>query len=297
MQTSNMATFSTPQDYNKNLIANDIDIVMIEYIDTLNTMFYNIDISFMIDFMELVGKNECIVPHHFLQKYGVINVDHIANVKTLLDNYKFQESIDYLKKSSAEFRIEFHPKLKSAGRPEIMYLLHPRVFKLVLIRGRNTLKFATYYIFLEECVKYYNGYQASLKNKKIEQQKQDIEKQEKTIEMIVEERVPPTEMINKKEYFMIIKIDENKYVPVCGQDQQLQRKTRQFGSNVLVKIETPNAKNNLHRLRDRKDKVKYRRFHDTENEKSFWAVTLNQGVSEEEFMDIIRDVNSEKYKI
>ena len=102
MQTSNMPTFSSPQDYNKQLVENDIEIAMIEYIDNLNTMFYNIDISFMIDFMELVGQDEFIVPHHLLFKYGILNSHILQSVLQLINTYKLVESVDYVKSNTEE---------------------------------------------------------------------------------------------------------------------------------------------------------------------------------------------------
>ena len=37
------------------------------------------------------------------------------------------------------------------------YYLHPRAFKMCLMRSLKT-KYAKYYLLLEECIKYYNDY-------------------------------------------------------------------------------------------------------------------------------------------
>ena len=39
------------------------------------------------------------------------------------------------------------------------YFLHPRLFKLILIRSRNNDTYAKYYIFLEEAIKHYSDFQ------------------------------------------------------------------------------------------------------------------------------------------
>jgi hypothetical protein len=45
------------------------------------------------------------------------------------------------------------------------YYLHPRAFKICLMRSLKTKKYAKYYLLLEESIKYFNEYQIELKNK------------------------------------------------------------------------------------------------------------------------------------
>ena len=42
------------------------------------------------------------------------------------------------------------------------YYLHPRAFKICLMRSLKTREYARYYILLEECIKYFNDYQIKL---------------------------------------------------------------------------------------------------------------------------------------
>ena len=54
-------------------------------------------------------------------------------------------------------------------REQIIYVLHPIIFKKILIRSRNTDKFANYYLLLEMCIKYYNDYYQLKLKKRIEE--------------------------------------------------------------------------------------------------------------------------------
>ena len=47
------------------------------------------------------------------------------------------------------------------------YYLHPRAFKICLMRSKNKKEYAYYYILLEECIKYFNDYQIELNKKYI----------------------------------------------------------------------------------------------------------------------------------
>ena len=48
-------------EINKNFILNNREINIIEYAEFLNNRFYNIDISFMEYFLELIEKDECCI--------------------------------------------------------------------------------------------------------------------------------------------------------------------------------------------------------------------------------------------
>ena len=53
--------------------------------------------------------------------------------------------------------------------------MHPRDFKKCLIRSLNNQKYTDYYIFLEECINYYNEYQVlKLKRKLNEANKKKL---------------------------------------------------------------------------------------------------------------------------
>ena len=112
----------------------------------LNEKIFNIDISFVNDFIELVDKEDFIIHHQLLEKYGVITIKDTFYVKRLLEQYEIEEGKDYITKSP-----------KSGGGLD--YFLKGEIFKMILMRARNTRKYADYFILLEKCVKYYNDFE------------------------------------------------------------------------------------------------------------------------------------------
>lgn len=74
--TNNLYTmnFMTPKEYNKYLIKNKENIIIIDYVKEINKILYNIDIGFLDEFIELVNKNECCIKHDMLKKYGIVTL-------------------------------------------------------------------------------------------------------------------------------------------------------------------------------------------------------------------------------
>ena len=74
------------QNFNQKFIDENIDINTIDYVKQMNDKFYNIDISFINDFISLVGKNECCIHHDMLIKYGVLSLTSgTVDVKRIFD--------------------------------------------------------------------------------------------------------------------------------------------------------------------------------------------------------------------
>ena len=146
-------------NYNNYLIGIQKQIDIIEYVKEVNKIEYNIDIDFIDEFIELVSKNECCIHHDLLQKYGICNLKGGSkDIKRLLEQNEFEENKDYLLSNVAE-------QLSSGKKYKKEYYLHPRAFKICLMRSLKTKKYAKYYLLLEECIKYYNNYQKILKEK------------------------------------------------------------------------------------------------------------------------------------
>ena len=77
-----------------------------------------------------------------------------------MDQYEFKNNID--------FRLYNHVESNSEGcTHKNEYYLHPRAFKICLMRSLKTREYADYYLLLEECIKYFNDYQILLKEKYI----------------------------------------------------------------------------------------------------------------------------------
>ena len=140
------------QTFNQKLVDQNVYINIIYCVMQLNDQFYNIDISFINDFISLVGKNECCIHHDMLEKYGVLTLScGTAKVKRNIDQ-------NVLKVGSFPLYNVVDPD-KNDQAHKINYFLHPRLFKFILIRSKNNTVYAEYYIFLEEAIKYYSDFQ------------------------------------------------------------------------------------------------------------------------------------------
>ena len=110
-----------------------------------------------------------------LQKYGISNLKGgTGDIKKLLEQNEFIENEDYLLRKVSE-------QLSSGTKYKNEYYLHPKAFKICLIRSLKTKKYAKYYLLLEECIKYYNDYQDKLKEKYIVKLKNKIDKKNEKI--------------------------------------------------------------------------------------------------------------------
>ena len=106
-----------------------------------------------------------------LQKYGILSLKGTTNdIKRILEQNNFIDNEDYQLRNVAELRPQGGSSIKNK------YYLHPRAFKICLIRSLKTKKYAKYYLLLEECIKYYNDYQNELKEKYIIKLKYKIKK-------------------------------------------------------------------------------------------------------------------------
>ena len=98
-----MTIYNTPIDYIKNLVDNQINVNIIEFVKELNKIKYKIDISFIDEFIQLVNKDECCIHHKMLQKYGISKLKGgTSHVRDMLNQYNFVEDEDYLLCNVAE---------------------------------------------------------------------------------------------------------------------------------------------------------------------------------------------------
>jgi hypothetical protein len=156
-----MAAYTNAKEYNTYLVNNDIDINIINYVKEVNDLIYNIDISFIDKFLDLVEKDEICIPHEYLIKYSVITTERSNNVLQMFDQFDAIENVDYNLLNVQQVRTQRGTVIKK------QYTLHPRLFKLCLMRSKNTLKYSKYYLLLEECIKYYNDYKDKMKQTEI----------------------------------------------------------------------------------------------------------------------------------
>jgi len=172
--------YVTIKEYNTYLVEHQININIIEYVKEVNKLEFKIDISFIDEFIELVSKNECCIHHNMLQKYDIISLNKgTTDIKRLLEQNHFIENKDFNLRNVAEVRKNRGTVIKNE------YYLHPRAFKICLLRSLKTKRYAKYYLLLEECIKYYNDYQIELNKKYIIKLKSKIIK--KDAELIIKD--------------------------------------------------------------------------------------------------------------
>jgi len=171
--------YTTIEEYNTYLVENQINVNIIDFVKEVNKLEFKIDISFIDEFIELVSKNECCIHHNMLQKYGILTLkEGTHHIKRIFEQYEFKENEDYLLAKVGE-------QLSSGTKYKNEYYLHPRAFKICLMRALKTKKYAKYYLLLEECIKYYNDYQLELNKKYIIKLKSKIIK--KDAELIIKD--------------------------------------------------------------------------------------------------------------
>ena len=78
-------SYTTIVEYNTYLVDNQININIIYFVKEVNKLDFNIDISFIDEFIELVSKDECCIHHNMLEKYEIkvlaIIIKNLKNVK------------------------------------------------------------------------------------------------------------------------------------------------------------------------------------------------------------------------
>lgn len=171
-------SFSTIDEYNTNLINKYTKITLKDYITNIKQLLdYKLNIEFMDYFLELCKhKNEFIIDHVKLQEYKVINTIKSSDILRCIEQYNLVNNIDYQ---------IIEQQSQRGGLNMKTYMLTPKAFKICLMRSRNTLEYAEYYIFLEECISYYNTYETELKNKLLSMKDEKIDNLEKQINEMI----------------------------------------------------------------------------------------------------------------
>ena len=301
-----MAAYTNAKEYNTYLVNNDIDINIINYVKEVNNLIYNIDISFIDKFLDLVEKDEICIPHELLIEYGVITTENkSSHVLRVLNQFDPIENEDYQLTNVGQFRTQGGTGIKKE------YTLHPRLFKLCLMRSKNTLKYSKYYLLLEECIKYYNDYKDKMKqteinrlinklditNNKLDKSHEDNEKLHEDNLIIIEQlkasnenlvtlqdefdivheklddRVPNAKQKKISERFVILKHDtENKYYIITRKERTIKLSIDRLNDNgyhkIIIQYECcPNARLLLNEMKD--NMKEYYKFSDKGNCREF----------------------------
>ena len=154
-----MSRVSQIKEYNTNLANNLIKIDVNDYFKYIHDNFYpNQDIDFMKYFLELINSDdEFCVDHSKLNEYKVINSNDSSKIFRCLDQYELTKGEDYLITNVGEVR----KTANGQNRGEVIkkkYMLTPDALKICLMRAKNSLTYATYFLLHEKNYKHYKHY-------------------------------------------------------------------------------------------------------------------------------------------
>ena len=230
--------YTTIEEYNTYLVENQINVNIIDFVKEVNKLEFKIDISFIDEFIELVSKNECCIHHNMLEKYEVLKLDKgTTRVKELLEQNNFLEKKDFNLSNVREVRKNRGTVIKNE------YYLHPRAFKICLMRSKNKKEYAYYYILLEECIKYFNDYQDKLKEKYIIKLKSKIVKKDTQL-IIKDDKI---DELMKKTDEQNLKIDE-----LLNYSKKADKKNRKLEQKL------DNVNNNLEDIKEELTESNYK---------------------------------------
>jgi phage anti-repressor protein len=168
------------QEFNTRLVNNyESKYNILEYVKKVNEVSNDpLDLSFMEELLGYVDRTDLCVPHTLLLTYGILNneISLSADTKRLLVDNDFVENVD--------FKICNVAYLGNNGKTYHVknYFLHPKAFKICIIRSKNTKKYTNYYLLLEESIKHYHDYQIMYSEHLLKQKDDNITKLSKDIE-------------------------------------------------------------------------------------------------------------------
>ena len=288
-------------EFNKKLVEEDTKLKIIEYIKLINEKFYNIDISFIDEFINYVNKNDFCIGNDVLLKYNIINTNNSNDILTLLKQYEFIEESDYITVRNVP-----HDSLSLFQK--ITYMLSPKAFKFCLIRSKNTKRFAHYYLLLEEGITHYNQYQ--------------ILQLEHKIKDICVDRVLKLENEEKSECFVLARnnmFKSHPYFVIRGQIRNYKRNLREnkcLEEDVILNIPCCYANNLYNKIKekltghiefqkrfllyDEAGELKQASFDINEMKDGIDYVSITRhiglvNITLEDFVENIKDINDERY--
>jgi len=215
-----MSNYKTIEEYNEYLIKESNKQSLKDYINEYHLITNkNLDISFMEYFMEIIEhKKEFYVPHNKLKEYKIIsNTKSSVDIKRCLDQFNLIEDEDYRVRNVA------HPVPQGGFSNKKEYRLTPYAFKICLMRAKNTKIYAYYYLFLEECIYYYNKFQSGYDEYIIA----NITNKNKTLNQKIDEQTKKIDELLNYGKETHIKLDE-----VLDQNDELNDKVDELNEDV-----------------------------------------------------------------
>ena len=153
---------SSIQEYNEYLVYNKRLLPIVDYIEKVNELLWQHDISFMRTFLDYIDREDFCIDHAMIKDYGICDFaggsGHLLT-KLKSANLEEGEGKDYLRTNVRE------PVPQGGFVNKKVYTLTPNAFSILCMKTAKTNKYRTYYRTLERCVKYYNQYIITLTNK------------------------------------------------------------------------------------------------------------------------------------
>jgi len=184
------------------IMSENTDVPIKEYIVNIRDKYYpDIDISFMDFFMEMYDSNE-LISAELLAEYRVLSIKpdrttlDANDIKKIFKRCHLKENEDYV--------IRRQLAAKSKGAPKDMYYLTPKAFKICLISSSNETKYREYYLFLEECVHYYNIGQNNKLKEENNSLKEELDVTNEELSHVEEERDTLSDKLDR----LIAKMDK-----------------------------------------------------------------------------------------
>ena len=199
------------------------------------------------------------------------------DVKRVFEQYMLEEDEDY----------KINSRTNAGG---LDYFMTPEIFKMILMRSRNTRKYAKYYILLEKAIKYYNEYEKLKQQEKIDR-----------LESTLKDRVIPPSCKHKQETLTIVYLEEEpeyQYHVIRGQNAHIRKQLKRLNKteeDVIAAIDTPNSVDLWINIKDQLDLNLKLDEMVTNNKIINTGYFSLKNISEMEFIRNINRINTEKF--
>ena len=148
---------SSIQEYNEYLVYNKRLLPIVDYIEKVNELLWQHDISFMRTFLDYIDREDFCIDHAMIKDYGICDfAGGSGHLLTKLKSAKLEEGEDYALTNLRECR----PQGGFVNKK--VYTLTPNAFILLCIRSGKTKNYAKLFIFIQKLVIFYNHYQLAL---------------------------------------------------------------------------------------------------------------------------------------
>ena len=239
------------KEFNEKLVQDKKDFTIINYVKELNEKYFNIDISFIDDFIDMVNKEGFNISHEMFYKYEILVKTDSHDVLRILENNNFEDGVDYARSVTV---------IDGSSKNKNIYMMTSDVFKMICMRSLKTKKYAQYFILLEKCIKYYNDYQVLKLNDKINKISKvkliELSNNKTLDNFVIVKCDVDTMIVTKYNNRKIVKSHDYitySYALVKGQNKNIHNVMKECNlkvSNILIELEVPSHQNFTIRIKE-----------------------------------------------